>query len=134
MYLNIWGLVVVYYEFRQRCASADLVLCMRGYFHFLQMVATTVDTRQDVQEVSAGAFSRDRGYLGGSVSTSSRKASFHGDPQMTNKVAVMSDGSRTITMVPTSLTNKKACLSYSFGRTLTSLRGRRQVYSAYQGR
>ena len=60
--------------------------------------ATTADTRQDVQAVGAGAFSRDGGYPGGSASTSSKKAPFHGDLQMTKKVALMSDGSRTITI------------------------------------
>ena len=58
----------------------------------------TADTRQDVQDVGADAFSEDGGYPGGSVSTSSKKAPFHSDPQMTRKVALTSDGSRTITI------------------------------------
>ena len=62
------------------------------------MVATTADNRQEVQEVGAGAFSGDGGYPGGSASTSSKKASFHGDPQMTKKVALTNDGSHTITI------------------------------------
>ena len=63
-----------------------------------QTVAMTADTRQDVHDVGPDAFSGDGGYLRGSTSTSSKKAPFHGDPQMTKKVALTSDGSRSITI------------------------------------
>ena len=73
----------------------DAIYCVRK---LNQTVAMTADTRQDVQDVVADAFSGDGGYPGGSASTSSKKAPFRGDTQMTKKVVLTSDGSCTITI------------------------------------
>ena len=61
-------------------------------------MATTADTRQDAQDVGADALSGGGGYPEGSAPTSCKRAPFHGDPQMTKKVALTGDGSRTITI------------------------------------
>ena len=63
-----------------------------------QMVAATADTRQDVQDAGADALPGGGGYPGGSAPMASKKAPFHGDPQMTKKVALTSAGSCTITI------------------------------------
>ena len=84
-----WGVIKV------KTDIDDAIYCIQK---LKQTVATMAETRQDVMEVGANAFSGDGWYPGGSTSTSSKKASFHGDPPMTNKVALTSDGSRTITI------------------------------------
>ena len=63
-----------------------------------QTVAATANARQGMQEADVGAFPGDEGYYRGSASISSKKAPFHGDPQMTKKVALTSDGVRTVTI------------------------------------
>ena len=63
-----------------------------------QMVAATTDVHQDVQEADGGAFSGGEGYPRGSAATPPKKVPFHGDPQLTKKVALTSDGARTVTI------------------------------------
>ena len=63
-----------------------------------QTVAMMADTRQDAQDAGADALPGGRRYPGGSAPMASKRAPFHGDPQMTKKVALTSDGSRTITI------------------------------------
>ena len=58
----------------------------------------TADTQQDVHDAGADALSGGGGYPGGSALTSSKGAPFHGDPQMTKKVALTSEGSHNITI------------------------------------
>ena len=86
-----WGVIKV------KADIDDAIYCIQK---LNQMVAVmvTADTRQDAQDTGAGALPGGGGYPGGSASTSSKTAPFHGDPQMTKKVALTSDGSRTITI------------------------------------
>ena len=73
----------------------DAIYCIQK---LNQMVAAIASIRQGVHEANVGAFSEDGGYPGGSAATSSKMAPFHGDPRMTKKVALTSDGSRTVTI------------------------------------
>ena len=61
-----------------------------------QTVAMMTDTRQDVQDAGADAPLGGGGNPGGSAPVASKRAPFRGDSQMTKKVALTSDGSRTI--------------------------------------
>ena len=63
-----------------------------------QTVAATADTRQDMQHAGAEAAPGGGANPGSSAAAASRKAPFRGDLQMTKKVALTSDGSRTITI------------------------------------
>ena len=61
-------------------------------------VAAMADTRQDVKDAGADAPLGGGGNPGGSAPAASKRAPFRGDPQMTKKVALTSDGSRAITI------------------------------------
>ena len=61
-------------------------------------MAARASFHQGVQEADDGAFPEGEGFPGGSASTSSKKAPFYGNPQMTKKVALTGDGVRTITI------------------------------------
>ena len=85
----VWGVITI------KADVDDAIFCVQK---LNQTVAATSDVPQNVLEVGVGAFSGDGGYSEGSTSTSFKKASFHEDPQMTKKVALTSDGSRSITI------------------------------------
>ena len=78
-----WGVIEV------RADIDDAIYCVH---QLNQTVATTADIPQGVQEDDDGALP------GGSTSTPPKKAPFHGDPQLTKKVALTSDGVRSITI------------------------------------
>ena len=84
-----WGVIKV------KADVDDAIYCVQK---LNQTVGVTASFRQGVREADVGAFSGDEGFPGGSAPTSSKKAPFHGDPQMTKKVALTSDGVRTITI------------------------------------
>ena len=73
----------------------DAVLC---YQKLNLAIAATSGDLQGVQEADAVAFSGDDESPGGSTSSSPKPAYFKEDPKMTKKVALTSDGSRSITI------------------------------------
>ena len=84
-----WGVIKV------KADIDDAIYCV----HKLnQTVAMMADTHQDAQDTGADALPGGGGYPGGSARTSSKRAPFHGDPQMTKKVVLTTGGSRTITI------------------------------------
>ena len=84
-----WGVI------RVKADIDDAIFCVQK---LNQTVAATADTRQDMQDASADATLGGGGNPGGSAPAASKRAPFRGDPQMTKKVALTSDGSRTITI------------------------------------
>jgi hypothetical protein len=84
-----WGVIKV------RADIDDAIYCVH---QLNQTVATTADIPQGVQEDDDGALPGGEGHPGGSTSTPPKKAPFHGDPQLTKKVALTSDGVRSITI------------------------------------
>ena len=76
-----WGVIKV------KANVDDAIYCIQK---LNQMVAATASIRQRIL--------RGRRVPGGSASTSSKKAPFHGDPQMTKMVELTSDGVRTVTI------------------------------------
>ena len=84
-----WGVIKV------KADVDDAIYCVQK---LNQMVAATADTWQDVQDAGTDAPLKGGGNPGGSATAASKRAPFRGDPQMTKKVALMSDGSRAITI------------------------------------
>ena len=84
-----WGVI------RIKADTDDAIYCIQK---LNQTVAATADTRQDVQDTGADATLGGGGNPGGSAPAASQRAPFHRNPQMTKKVALTSDGSRTITI------------------------------------
>jgi hypothetical protein len=78
-----WGVIKIHADID------DAIYCVQ---QLNQAVAITADVPQGVQEDDAGV------PPGGSTSTPLKKAPFHGDPQLTKKVALTSDGVRSITI------------------------------------
>ena len=77
-----WGVI------RVKADMDDAIYCVQK---LNQTVATTANTRQDAQDAGADATLGGGGSPGGSAPAASKRAPFRGDPQMTKKVALMSD-------------------------------------------
>ena len=80
---------------RVKADTDDAIYCVQK---LNQTVAATADTRQDVQDAGGDAPLGGGGNPGSSAPAACKRAPFRDDPQMTKKVALTSDGSRTITI------------------------------------
>ena len=84
-----WGVLTV------KADVGDAVLCVQK---LNLAIAVTSGDLQGVHGADAAAFSGDEESPGGSTSASPKPAHFKEDPKMTKKVALTSDGSRSITI------------------------------------